>query len=58
MSQQCALVGQSVNRILECIKYSIASQSKGVIIPLYSALVWLHLEYYVQFWAPQHKNGY
>lgn len=48
MSQQCALVGQSVNCILGCIKHSIASQSK-VIIPLYSTLVWLRLEYCVRF---------
>lgn len=43
MSQQCALVGQSVNSILGCIKNSIARRSK-VIMPLYSTLVWPHLE--------------
>jgi len=49
MSLQYVLAAQKANCIPGCIKKSVTSRLRQLILPLYSALMRPHLEYCIQF---------
>ena len=53
---QCALAAQKANCILGRIKTNVTSRSREVILPLFSALMRPHLEYWPQLWGSLRKK--
>ena len=41
---------------MDCIKRSMTSRSREVILPFYAAFIRSHLEYRIQVWGPQNKK--
>jgi len=56
MSRQCVPAAQKANQMLGCIKGSVTSRVKEVILPLCSALARPHLEYCVRMVSPHYRR--
>ncbi|KAK4823370.1 hypothetical protein QYF61_001718 [Mycteria americana] len=57
MRQQCAPAAKKANGHLGCGRKSVASRSREVALPLYSAPVRPQLECWAQVWAPQYRRN-
>ena len=52
VSEQCRIAASKGNQILGMIRRNITYTEKGLIVPLYKAIVRPHLEYCIQAWRP------
>ena len=52
VSEQCRIAASNGNHILGMIRRIITYTEKGLIVPLYKAIVRPHLEYCIQAWRP------
>lgn len=55
-SQQCALATKEARGGLDCIRQSIASRSRELILLICLAVVRLCLKCCAEFWAPRYKR--
>lgn len=56
MDLQADMQPRKPTKSLGCFKRSMTIRMSVVILPLYTALMRHHLQYYVQLWDPQHKK--
>ena len=52
VSEQCRIAASKGNQILGMIRRNITYKEKGLIVPLYKAIVRRHLEYCIHAWRP------
>lgn len=55
-SQRCTFTARKTNSVLCCTRKNIATRSREAISHLYYALVRLHVEFCVPFWAPWYQK--
>jgi len=58
VDRECAPGAKKSNGIVGCMKKSVDSRSREVILSFYSALMRPHLKNYVQFWAPHFTDNF
>ena len=58
VSEQCGIAASKGNQILGLIRRTIMKKEKQLIVPLYKAIVRLHLEYCFQAWGLYRKKGH